>query len=374
MKKIITLHLFLSQSMFICFAQDSSGPNNPGNAVNEASTGVISWSNPDNALSSDGHFSNAAALVIGTNSEYLVLTDFGFSIPASSTIDGITVEIQKKAVKVLMVVGSAVVTDNSVMIVKGGVIGGTDHASATTWSTGAATYAQYGHSSDAWGRTWTVADINAADFGIAISASFGGLVLPNAQIDHVRITVHYTSSLSATLSYFGTQCSDGTIVTHWQVTDQQCNDYFTVERSDDGFSYREIGRVNGAGTNGLTKNYSLVDPERVEGKAYYRLSQTDFDGTTTELETVHTNCRKPDIVHVFPNPAFRGPVTIHYDFPDNEMYTFLLYDSMGKQVAELFHSGSSDILYDTHHLSPGLYTFHLLKNGRLLTHENLLIH
>jgi len=44
-----------------------------------------------------------------------------------------------------------------------------------------------------WGNTWTYSDINASDFGVALATSNAGLISKSVYIDHIRITVYYTS-------------------------------------------------------------------------------------------------------------------------------------------------------------------------------------
>jgi len=122
-------------------------------------------------------------------SHYLKVTNFGFSIPGGSVITGILVNIERKES------GANGDRDSRVRIVKGGVIGSTDRASATEWPTSDAS-AEYGadvpgHSSDLWGETWTVSDINSSGFGVAIAAlglTSGG----TASIDYISITVFYS--------------------------------------------------------------------------------------------------------------------------------------------------------------------------------------
>jgi hypothetical protein len=57
--------------------------------------------------------------------------------------------------------------------VKGGVIGGTDKSTGAL-QPGTLSYVTYGGSSDLWGQTWTPADINASDFGLAFATQIGG--------------------------------------------------------------------------------------------------------------------------------------------------------------------------------------------------------
>lgn len=160
------------------------GPISGATFAEDASVGTISLSNPTNAQVSDDS-RVTWVLLLGQLGRYLKATNFGFTIPLDATILGIQVEIEQSAtVSVSMI-------DNSVKLVKGGTIGGTDKGTGTSWPTSDA-YASYGSASDLWGQTWTPADINASNFGVAISPNCQ--IAATAQIDHVRITVTYQGS------------------------------------------------------------------------------------------------------------------------------------------------------------------------------------
>ncbi len=143
----------------------SSGPRSPGTAALE-SNGGTTWNNPNNILTSNNGY--ASVSLNGENSDNLLATNFGFSIPGNSTINGIVAEVERKSSSLVFPI-----TDNSVNIIKSnGSLGSVSKASGTSWLTGDV-YASYGSSSDLWGETWTPADINNPNFGLAFSATGG---------------------------------------------------------------------------------------------------------------------------------------------------------------------------------------------------------
>ena len=164
----------------------TQGPLSPGTIVSDSSFGDVAWVSPGNASASDDARATVTLGIIVPNSEYLKSTNFGFTIPAGATINGIVVEIERST----PIAGQ--VTDGRVRIVKGGTIGATDRSGGTWPSTDA--YASYGSSSDLWGETWTSTDINSSLFGTALVAAWVSASAPVAQVDHVRITVHYTAA------------------------------------------------------------------------------------------------------------------------------------------------------------------------------------
>ena len=83
------------------------------------------------------------------------------------------------------------------------------------------------------------------------------------------------------------------------------NDYFNVERSDDGKDFITIGKVQGYG-NGTTteaKKYSFTDHEKCDDVRYYRLKQVDIDGEYSYTGPVAVNCRRVIGLELYPNPA-----------------------------------------------------------------------
>src|SRR5204863_304279 len=92
-------------------AASTQGPLAPSAAVDDAGTGSVVWTNPADAESSDGVY--AFAGVASTTTHYLKLTNFGFSIPAGSTITGVTVAVER-----IKTGSSQDVRDASVKLVK----------------------------------------------------------------------------------------------------------------------------------------------------------------------------------------------------------------------------------------------------------------
>jgi len=121
-------------------------------------------------------------------SHYLYATNFGFDIPDDAVISGIQVTVRR-------IVSGDVglrIRDNTVYLLKDGVQVGSNLAdTATSWYRYVADKA-YGNSVEMWGTTWTPAEINAPDFGVAISVvKAGSTVNRSASMDSIQISVAY---------------------------------------------------------------------------------------------------------------------------------------------------------------------------------------
>ena len=164
-------------------APAASGPRNPGTAVNNTGAGSVAWPNPENIIAAGTPYAT-----VTTNfsiSNYLMATGYGFNLPANAIINGINVAINRQGSSTSLSIG---VTDNTVQLLKGGALTGTNKASSTAWPT-AMTLVNYGGNADLWGTTWTAANINASNFGVALSV--GSLTSRTATVDYIRVTVTY---------------------------------------------------------------------------------------------------------------------------------------------------------------------------------------
>ncbi len=175
----------------------SVGPNNPGSAVNTTGFGSTAWSNPGNITSAGSPYATVT-LTPGSSSNYLKATNYGFNIPLSATIDGIEVKINRKGEQSF----GFGFEDNVVKIVKGGTISGDNKNSSNTYPTTLSTKT-YGSSNDKWGLTWTPADINATNFGVALSTKSNLIISTlTASINYIEITVYYTPIINGSITVY----------------------------------------------------------------------------------------------------------------------------------------------------------------------------
>lgn len=197
----VPLILFLGWSLV---RADDTGAVSPGTLADNNAVGTATWSDPSNAASSNNSYASLA--IDGTTSHYLKATNFDFSaVPDGATIDGILVEIERH-------MSGADITDSAVRIVKAdGTVGTTNKASGTGWVTTLNTYYSYGGASDVWGETWTASDIKDADFGVVLSV-VSVIDFSNAFVDHIRITVYYTTAAAESETSKGVVIQNASIV------------------------------------------------------------------------------------------------------------------------------------------------------------------
>ena len=114
------------------------------------------------------------------------------------------------------------------------------------------------------------------------------------------------SMLPIELLYFNAVLNDGEVDLTWVTKTEIDNDYFTVERSQDGSSWTEILEVDGAGNSSYEIEYFQVDRDPFFGNSYYRLKQTDFNGDYTYSPIVNIYQGGEDELILYPNPVMSG--------------------------------------------------------------------
>ncbi len=112
--------------------------------------------------------------------------------------------------------------------------------------------------------------------------------------------------LPITLTKFNVKNSDAQVMITWSTATELNNDYFDIERSIDGKEYMNVGRVRGGGTSNKQLNYSYYDKNPLVGTSYYRLRQTDYDGTTKAFDPKSVSRENMEVAltikEVYPNP------------------------------------------------------------------------
>jgi hypothetical protein len=132
-----------------------------------------------------------------------------------------------------------------------------------------------------WNTTATTRSINVtpATSGTTVYNVTDGLGCITDQF-----TVIATGTLPVSLLEFNVvpQSNNKVLVT-WATASEDNNDYFTIERSENGRDYTVIGQVNSSGNSGTRQDYTFTDHAPAPGTSYYRLSQTDLDGKVKHL-------------------------------------------------------------------------------------------
>lgn len=161
----------------------TTGPYRPNTADDYAAIGTISWSNPTDALTSNNAYATAVFASAAT-SHYLRITNLGFTVPSSATIDGIILKKEGHYTSG----GSFTGTSYAQLLLNGEIVGSSKSGNFPSTTDGVVTS---GSSSDMWGYSFTPAIVNSSGFGVSlwtdITAGSGTIY-----VDSITIEVYYT--------------------------------------------------------------------------------------------------------------------------------------------------------------------------------------
>ncbi|HOE05765.1 MAG TPA: T9SS type A sorting domain-containing protein, partial [Bacteroidales bacterium] len=150
-------------------------------------------------------------------------------------------------------------------------------------------------------------------------------------------------SLPVELLSFGAECKDGSVLLSWTTASEINNDYFELERSDDGTNWNVIAHVEGAGNSNEELKYSFIEIIKISGIVYYRLRQVDYDGSSKLSDMVQVRCNddliKPSVM-LYPNP-FNNQLFVATENWDMNSLDMELYDMLGKKLATWSFDGVS---------------------------------
>jgi hypothetical protein len=122
----------------------------------------------------------------------MAATGFGFSIDNQATILGILIEVEGYGSGSQAARRGLSASPTKDGTTKAGNTGSQTDMTTTTPESG---YKTWGTSSDLWGTTWTVTQINASTFGVLLQPA--GTTGYSRFVDHVRVTVYYTPPIKA---------------------------------------------------------------------------------------------------------------------------------------------------------------------------------
>lgn len=223
--------------------------------------------------------------------------------------------------------------------------------------------------------TWSRYGSMAIDFWTEIALSTGyinplynsgdGIHLNNAghRIIYERAAAKVIPAvLPVELSSFTASEVNGGIRLEWQTATELNNKGFEVERKVNNGSFSQIGFVPGKGTTSETSRYTFEDVNFEAGNTYfYRLKQTDFDGSFTYSdETEITPSLPTDFIlyQNYPNP-FNPSTVISFSVPQTGFVTLRVYDIAGNLVSDLYSgmlaAGKHSVNFSAGNLAGGVY-------------------
>lgn len=160
---------------------------------------------------------------------------------------------------------------------------------------------------------------------------------------------------------FSTQTGKDHIVVNWATSKEDKFDYFSIEHSNNGIEFFEVGLRAGAGYNTDSRqDYSFKHVNPYSGTNYYRLKAVDLDGSYEyfgPIAQVFTGSRR---VKIYPNPTSGEFIQVDLNFNPSERARLAIINTQGVEVMNLMGVGSTNRI-ELNSLSPGMYTLKFIS-------------
>lgn len=156
----------------------------------------------------------------------------------------------------------------------------------------------------------------------------------------------------------------------WHTLTEVNNDFFLLERSQDGIEFVELANISGNGTTSEPTDYLFIDETFSPGVNYYRLKQVDYNGQEETFKTVAISNQFEEELTIYPNPA-KNIIRLH---SKGQLInpTIILQNALGEIVRqEQYTSGNSFVLGFGE--IPGVYLINIVSGNEVITRK-LIVH
>lgn len=203
---------------------------------------------------------------------------------------------------------------------------------------------------------------NGTNTGMTVGNSGGKVPIENLETDDVDIFEYIENGgnvpLPVNLLSFDLEVNNG-VKASWSTVSEKDNDYFVLERSEDGKSFYPIAEIGGNGTTQTLSTYEYTDYSPEANVSFYRLLQVDYDGAFEYFPAKRiqiSNATTTNSVDIYPTLVTQGKASLVGAYP---LYieNAYLYDLKGGKVDNVKSNLTSE----------GIFRYSLdvsdLKNG-----------
>lgn len=148
----------------------------------------------------------------------------------------------------------------------------------------------------------------------------------------------------------------------WITATETNNKGFEIQRSKDGNDWSTIGFLNGTGNSSSQVRYQFLDKKPLEGKNFYRLLQTDYDGRFAYSKIVSVNISNNSF-YTLKNNTSNGIYDINIQ--SNSRVDISVMDLSGKQLMRKTLDGGDQQLNISNYPA-GIYLLRLQKGNDII--------
>lgn len=234
------------------------------------------------------------------------------------------------------------------------------------------------------GGTFNVQQWNGSNFtkvnstGNGVTTGIGTITATLNNVSGPLVLSSGSASLPIKLLEFTAKLKENYVLIKWATAEEKNNDYFNIERSADGTSFENIEEIDGAGNSSSILHYEIRDNNPLPGTSYYRLKQTDFDGTFTysPIRAVNRNSNNQlnetgiEILSLSPNP-FSNEFSVKYNLTQGGESSISIYSMTGQLVYDQKRVDDSGIntfnFMDENNLPPANYILQIINGSEKIS-------
>ena len=203
---------------------------------------------------------------------------------------------------------------------------------------------------------WATSVVNRAGWDCLVTSVVNQCVIPTLPVE---------------LLGFNYEClGDGLVKFKWSTASEINNDYFTIEKSNNGKDFMFVSEINGKGNINEVVNYQYFD--KYEQKCYYRLKQTDFDGKTKYSEILSVTCKDNNVsAYAFVDAGTGNIVLKTFGIVEDDCIVYMI-DYTGRTVIQKslsLKNIENNIIFTNKGISAGLYNIVLQTSNDIITKQ-----
>jgi hypothetical protein len=187
-------------------------------------------------------------------------------------------------------------------------------------------------------------------------ATFENIDLTNGDYFTAASSVR-ANPLPIKLISFDAYLSNEQVELTWSTASEINNNFFTIERTNNGVLWQVVETIEGAGNANSRLDYHSTDKDPLQGTSYYRLKQTDYDGQSEISAPVVINYHNKSThqLKVYPNPT-RDQITI--EGSSKELKSIRIYNIQGVDITkgiQFNNKSETQVELNISHLNNGTY-------------------
>ncbi|HEY8897968.1 MAG TPA: T9SS type A sorting domain-containing protein [Niastella sp.] len=140
----------------------------------------------------------------------------------------------------------------------------------------------------------------------------------------------------------------------WSTSQEENNNYYAIERSNDGRSWKQVAVVMGAGTSSLVSKYGYTDKNINDAVVYYRIRQVDMNGSAFFSAIRFLKNTQTQLTNMYASSNKTITIDFNSDVKDN--VSIQLINMNGQVVVrQEFNQASYRLIVNAMSASSGVY-------------------